>query len=73
MSRIDVNSFGDDRLGPAGDLFYDKLLKTHAGLSEEESARLNMRLVLLMANAIGDGPLLSAILDTTRAAGEERA
>lgn len=71
MSRID-RAIGDDRLGPAGDLFYDKLLKTHAGLSEEESVRLNMRLVLLMANAIGDGRVLAAILDTALAAGKER-
>jgi hypothetical protein len=71
MSHID-KTLGDDRLGPAGDLFYDKLLKTHAGLSEEESVRLNMRLVLLMANMIGDGPVLSAILDTALSAGKER-
>lgn len=71
MSHIDM-AIGDDRLGPAGDLFYDKLLKTHAGLSEEESVRLNMRLVLLMANAIGDGPLLNSILETALEAGKDR-
>ena len=68
-----MRAIGDDQLGSAGDPFYDDLLKTHAGLSEEESVRLNMRLVLLMANAIGDGPLLKAILQTALEAGKERA
>lgn len=68
-----MKAIGDDRLGSAGDLFYDALLKTHSGLSEEASVRLNMRLVLLMANVIGDGPLLSAILQTALDAGKDTA
>lgn len=67
-----MRAIGDDHLGSAGDLFYDDLLRTHAGLSEEESVRLNMRLVLLMANVIGDGPLLKAILETALVAGKDR-
>ena len=66
-----MSAVGEDRLGSAGDLFYDDLLKTHAGLSEEASVRLNMRLVLLMANVIGDGQLLKAILETARQAGRD--
>jgi hypothetical protein len=51
-----------DRLGPAGDEFYASLMAAHRDLSFEESARLNARLVLLMANAIGDHERLAAIL-----------
>lgn len=56
-----------DRLGAAGDLFYEALLKAHEGLSEAESARLNARLVLLLANQVGDIDTLKAALDTARA------
>ena len=51
MSADDV---GRDRLGAAGDDFYAALLAAHEGLSFEESARLNARLVLLLANQVGD-------------------
>jgi hypothetical protein len=36
------------------DDFYAKLLKAHDGLSETDSAKLNTKLVLLLANHIGD-------------------
>ncbi|MDF1601170.1 DUF2783 domain-containing protein [Mesorhizobium sp. YIM 152430] len=45
---------GKDRLGTAGDDFYAALMAAHDGLSLEESARLNARLVLLLANEVGD-------------------
>ncbi|MBO6727925.1 MAG: DUF2783 domain-containing protein [Rhizobiaceae bacterium] len=51
MSADDV---GRDRLGAAGDDFYAALMAAHEGLSFEESARLNARLVLLLANQVGD-------------------
>ena len=54
---------GHDRLGPAGDVFYAALLKAHEGLTPEESARLNARLVLILANRIGDREVLQASLD----------
>lgn len=53
---------GADRLGRSGDDFYDNLMAAHAGLGVDQSARLNVRLVLLMANAIGDIATLKAIL-----------
>jgi hypothetical protein len=53
---------GSDRLGPAGDLFYAELLKVHEGLSEEQSARLNAQLVLILANQVADLPILRAAL-----------
>ncbi len=54
---------GGDRLGPAGDVFYAALLKAHEGLSPEDSARLNARLVLILANQIGDLDALRTALD----------
>ena len=43
------------------DDFYQALIDAHAGLTEAQSAALNARLVLLLANQVGD-------LDTLRAA-----
>lgn len=36
------------------DGFYAELIDAHEGLSDEESAALNARLVLLLANHVGD-------------------
>lgn len=41
-------------LGPHGDDFYSALMEAHEGLSFEDSARLNARLVLILADAVGD-------------------
>jgi hypothetical protein len=38
----------------APDDIYDALIRLHDGLSEEESAAANARLVLILANHIGD-------------------
>ena len=37
-----------------GDDFYDTLISAHQGLTDEQSELLNARLVLLLANHIGD-------------------
>ena len=37
-----------------GDDFYDALIDAHRGLTDARSERLNARLVLLLANHIGD-------------------
>lgn len=42
------------------DGFYDTLLAAHEGLSKAESDALNARLVLILANHIGDREVLSA-------------
>ena len=55
---------GEDKLGHNGDAFYEMLMKAHDGLTEEESHALNIRLVLLMANQIGDLQKLEAIIYT---------
>lgn len=36
------------------DDFYQALIEAHVGLSEQESAALNARLILLLANQVGD-------------------
>ncbi len=43
---------------PDPDLAYRALIEAHRGLSDEESAMLNTRLVLILANQIGDLELL---------------
>jgi hypothetical protein len=40
------------------DSFYEQLLDAHQGLSEQQSALLNARLILLLANQLGDARLL---------------
>ena len=48
------------------DDFYAGLITLHAGLSTEQSQKLNSKLILLMANQIGDRAVLDEILDTVR-------
>jgi hypothetical protein len=36
------------------DLFYEQLLDAHQGLNRDESESFNARLILLLANQIGD-------------------
>ncbi|MGB7317191.1 MAG: DUF2783 domain-containing protein [Planktotalea sp.] len=44
------------------DDFYADLLDAHEGLSKEESDAFNARLILVLANHIGDGEVLRAAL-----------
>jgi hypothetical protein len=48
----------DNQLSDA-DGFYEALLDAHCGLSTEQSALLNARLILLLANQIGDAEVLT--------------
>ncbi len=41
------------------DGFYEQLLDAHQGLSRERSELLNARLVLVLANQVGDAQLLA--------------
>ena len=50
-----------------GDDFYDALIHAHEGLSDGQSERLNARLVLLLANHIGDLDVLREALLLARA------
>ena len=47
---------------PDPDGFYADLLACHAGLSDDDSAALNARLILILANHIGDRAVLRAAL-----------
>jgi Protein of unknown function (DUF2783) len=51
----------DWNLGSAGDDIYAELIAAHAGLSEEESRRLDLRLILLLANHVGDAVVREAL------------
>lgn len=46
----------------AADAFYAELLQAHEGLSETQSAMLDAKLVLLLANHVGDLQVLRAVL-----------
>ncbi len=51
------------------DDFYAALLAAHEGLSKEESDALHARLILILANHIGDRSVLEAAIETARAQG----
>jgi len=44
------------------DGFYDELLGAHEGLTKDESDAFNARLILILANHIGDRDVLRAAL-----------
>jgi hypothetical protein len=44
----------DWNLGTAGDDVYAALVEAHQGLSDEDGRRLDVRLILLLANHVGD-------------------
>jgi hypothetical protein len=48
------------------DDFYDALIAAHRGLSEEQSAMLNAKLILLLANHIGDLEIVGEALTMAR-------
>ena len=50
------------------DAFYECLLDAHQGLSREESELLNARLILLMANQLGDTAVLRACIAAAKTA-----
>jgi hypothetical protein len=54
MSTLDTNP----RLEAPDDI-YAMLVDAHRGLSDAESERLNVRLVLLLANHIGDAQVIA--------------
>ena len=49
-----------------GDEFYEHLIEAHNGLSDEQSEALNARLILLLANHIGELKVLREALDKAR-------
>ena len=51
-----------------GDDFYEALIEAHNGLTDEQSEALNARLILLLANHIGDLRVLREALLAAKAA-----
>jgi len=49
-----------------GDDFYEALIDTHRDLTDEQSAMVNARLVLLLANHIGDISVLREAMKIAR-------
>ena len=45
------------------DSFYEQLLDAHQGLSPQQSELLNARLILLLANQVGDTKVLKDCVD----------
>ncbi|MGY3439724.1 MULTISPECIES: DUF2783 domain-containing protein [unclassified Marinovum] len=48
------------------DGFYDELLGAHEELSKEESDAFNARLILILANHVGDRAVLSTALEAAK-------
>ncbi len=54
----------------AADDFYELLIEAHRELSNEDSQALNARLILLLANHIGDVRVLQEALSSAREAAD---
>ena len=50
----------------AGDDFYEALINMHRDLDDAQSARVNARLILLLANHIGDVDVLEEAIRIAR-------
>jgi hypothetical protein len=48
------------------DGFYELLIDAHAGMSPEQSELLNARLILILANQIGDSALLRECIEAAK-------
>lgn len=58
---------------PDPDGFYAALVAAHEGLSDEQSADLNARILFLLANQVGDQATLLACIDAARQCAPETA
>jgi hypothetical protein len=56
----------EDNFGGQGDDFYEALIRAHEGLSDAQSHRLNARLVLILANHVGDLRVLQEAIGHAR-------
>ena len=50
------------------DELYQKLLDLHEGRSEEESARINAKLILILMNQIGDDKIIEEAIELAQLA-----
>lgn len=53
------------------DDFYAALLEKHGDLEKHESDALNARLILILANHIGDSEVLTAALDAAKVSNKQ--
>ena len=51
---------------PDPDGFYEELIRAHAGMTKEQSDAYNARLILTLANHIGDRAVLTQALEAAR-------
>lgn len=51
---------------PDPDGFYEELIAAHRDLDDEQSAALNSRLILLLANHIGDNDILAQAIEEAK-------
>ena len=56
----------DDGFDGRGDAFYEQLVAAHRGLSDADSGALNARLVLLLANQVGDAAVVAEVIAAAR-------
>jgi hypothetical protein len=56
----------EDGFSGRGDDFYEALIRAHQGLNEAQSHTLNARLVLILANHIGDLNVIEEALALAR-------
>jgi hypothetical protein len=49
------------------DDFYERLIDAHRGLSRDQSEQVNCKLILLLANHVGDATVLDEALSRARA------
>jgi len=49
------------------DSFYEQLLDAHLGLTRDQSELLNARLILLLANQVGDAAVLADCVAAAKA------
>jgi len=54
------------------DDFYEELIDVHSGLSDEESQKVNAKLILILANHIGDIDVLREALECANLSGSSR-
>ena len=54
---------------PHPDDFYEALIELHRDLTPQESAKVNAKLILLLANHVGDMRVLREALEAARAEG----
>ncbi|MBI1366482.1 MAG: DUF2783 domain-containing protein [Alphaproteobacteria bacterium] len=59
--KLDINTTAPDDI-------YDSLIRMHEGLDDEQSAHVNARMILLLANHIGDPAVIAEAARIARSA-----